>query len=350
LIRYSTYSKPIKYLKVLFLYTQIYFGACTAYRLQNLLHLKLSFFYSKLFKKARIKGYPTAISVEPINICNLSCPECPTGLKIIKRNKGTISSELYQEIVNNISKHTFMVNLYFQGEPFMHVNLFELIKYAKSKRLIVSTSTNGLFITESIADKIVESGLDEIFISLDGITQEVYEKYRIGGEVDKVISGITNLVDAKRRRKSNFPVIRTQMLAFSFNEHQISEFKKLSYKLGVDVADVKTAQIYDVENKRHLLPSGSRLTRYSADQFNVNQIKGKIKNSCWKHWMSCVITWDGEVVPCCFDKDAQFSMGNSSSLGVNKIWKNDHYTNFRNLVLMKQSVIEICKNCPLSRT
>ncbi len=327
----------------------MYSGACNIYKLLNLLLLYTSFFYSKLTNKSSIKGNPMALSVEPINICNLSCPECPTGMKILTRNKGAISLDLFQDVINQIYKHAFLVNLYFQGEPFMHVKLFDLIKYAKSKDLLVATSTNGLFITASMADKIVESGLDELYVSLDGITQDVYEQYRVGGDVNKVIEGIENLVAAKKKLKSNFPIIRTQMLAFNFNEHQINEFKELSYHLGADIADVKTAQVYGVENKGYLLPENKKLTRYTSELNESFKIKGQIKNSCWKHWSSCVVTWDGKMVPCCFDKDAQFNMGMLSEDSVYRIWKNNKYTSFRNLVLRKQSDIEICNNCPLSR-
>ncbi len=290
-----------------------------------------------------------ALSVEPVNICNLSCPECPTGLKILHRNKGAVSLDLFKSIIHQVSKHTFLVNLYFQGEPFMHIKLFDLIRYAKSRGMLVSTSTNGLFITASKADKIVESGLDEIYVSLDGVTQEVYQKYRVGGDVDKVIEGIKYIVAAKKKLKSKYPIIRTQMLAFSFNEHQIKQFKQLSYDLGVDIADVKTAQVYGVDTKKHLLPKDDKLTRYATSVSGSEVIKGNIKNACWKHWSSCVVTWDGHVVPCCFDKDAHFTLGKLSTYDVYRIWKSDKYNSFRNLVLQKQSGIDICNNCPLSR-
>lgn len=290
-----------------------------------------------------------AVSIEPLNICNLSCPECPTGLKLIKRNKGSINPELYQKIIDQISKHTFLVNLYFQGEPLMHIKLFSLITYAKQKGLVVSTSTNAQYITPFIAEKIVESGLDEIFISLDGITQDVYEKYRVGGDLNKVLDGIKNIVAAKQKFNSNLPIIRTQMLAFSFNEHQINSFKKESYKLGADIADVKTAQIYDVEYKKDLLPHSEDLTRYRTDNQNSIGLRGKIKNSCWKHWSSLVITWDGDVVPCCFDKDAHFKMGNVQNESLNHIWNNTQYNEFRKTILLQQNSIEMCNNCPLSR-
>ncbi len=295
-------------------------------------------------------GMPMAVSVEPLNICNLSCPECPTGLRTIKRNKGSISLDLFRKTIDDVSKYSFLVNLYFQGEPLMHIKLFSLIKYAKEKGLVVSTSTNAQFITKSIADKIVESGLDEIYISLDGITQDVYEQYRVGGNLQKVIDGIQNLVSAKYRLKSNRPIIRTQMLAFSFNEHQIEMFKSISYDLGVDMADVKTAQIYNVEEKRYLLPKLDALTRYSNGVNSEVTIKGQIKNSCWKHWSSTVITWDGNVVPCCFDKDAGFVMGNVNADCFRSIWEGNKYDKFRHLVFNNQDKIEMCNNCPLSRS
>ena len=305
--------------------------------------------YSKVFKNSVHKGMPFAVSVEPNNTCNLFCIECPTGLNILQRPKGRVSLPAFKNIVDQIKERTVMVNLYFQGEPFLNKDLIKLIQYSKKKGLVVSTSTNAHFINEEIAKDIVQSGLDELYISLDGVDQEAYGKYRLGGDINSVVRSIKNLVAAKRKYNSNYPVIRSQMLVFSHNEHQVERFKELSYSLGVDVADIKTAQIYNVENKSHLIPKSKKYSRYTNDSEGKFRINGEVKNSCWKHWSSCVVTWDGKVVPCCFDKDAAYVLGNVLGASFVDIWRSGKYDRFRRNILNRQNQVEMCKNCPLSR-
>ncbi len=318
-------------------------------RFINIIKLYLSYCLSIVIKKAVIWGKPYAISVEPINICNLKCPECPTGIDLLKRPKGKISNLNFKNILNEIGNQLWYINLYFQGEPYLHPDLFKLIKTAKQKNIIVETSTNAQFLTVENAEKTVLSGLDFIVISIDGITQEIYEKYRIGGYLNNVIEGINNLVAAKEKYKSSKPYIIGQFLAFNHNEHQIEEFKNIAKKLKINKTSIKTAQIYNFTNKANILPTKQSLSRYKADNKGKVTIKGTLKERCFKQWSSNVITWDGNVVPCCFDKDAKYNMGNIYNNNFSDIYNNKKYYNFRNKILKHQKSIDICRNCPISR-
>jgi radical SAM protein with 4Fe4S-binding SPASM domain len=297
-----------------------------------------------------VLGKPMAVNIEPVNICNLKCTECPTGTNDLTRPKGSIATSAFTQYIEQIKKTAWHVNLYFQGEPFMHPEFAGLVRIAKNSGLVTSTSTNGHYLSYNKAKKVVEAGLDIAIVSYDGITQDIYEKYRVGGDLDKVKEGIENLNKAKKDYKSGTPLIIGQFLAFNHNEHQINKFKTKALKYGFDKAEIKSAQVYNVKSKQHLLPLNNRFSRYKVGKTGDVNLKGKIKNRCWKHWSSCVITWDGSIVPCCFDKNADHNLGNLNEVTIGEVWGNEIYYKFRSEILKKQSEIDICKNCPLSRS
>ena len=135
-----------------------------------------------------------------------------------------------------------------------------------------------------------------------------------------------------------------QFLAFSHNEHEINEFQSLAKRLGVDQSAIKTAQVYDYVQGSDLIPSNPQYSRYEEQEGKM-QIKNKLLNHCWKMWHSCVMTWDGQIVPCCFDKDASHVMGDIRESSFKNIWHGDVYNRFRSRILRTRNEIDICKNC-----
>ena len=213
------------------------------------------------------------------------------------------------------SRHLWYLIFYFQGEPYLHPQFTELVCYASKKNIYTATSTNAHYLTDVNARKTVESGLDRLIISIDGTTQEVYEQYRVGGKLDKVIEGTKNIVKWKRELKSKTPHLIFQFLVVRPNEHQLAEVEELAKELGVDEVAFKTAQVYEYENGNPLIPTLEKYARYKKQSDGTYTIKNKLLNQCWKMWHSCVITWDGSVVPCCFDKDASHTMGSLQKIG-----------------------------------
>ena len=172
-----------------------------------------------------------------------------------------------------------------------------------------------------------------------------YEKYRIGGNLQKVISGIENLVKSKKELRSNSPYIILQFLLFRHNIHQISEIKKLAKNIGVDKLELKTAQVYDFEKGSDLIPVENKYSRYQLNGNDNYNIKSDHLNKCWKMWHSCVMTWDGDIVPCCFDKDAKYVMGNIHEQSFREIWNGEKYQEFRTRIFSNRKEIDICRNC-----
>lgn len=317
----------------------------TVRRAINYLLLTSSFRLSNLLKKPIHWGKPMAVSIEPTTACNLRCPQCPSGLRQFSRPQGNLKLDVNKDILDGLGKQLQYINYYFQGEPFIHPNFLALVKEARSRNIYVVTSTNAHFISPEKAEEIVTSGLSEIIISIDGMTQETYEKYRIEGQLSKVLEGTKNLVEAKKRLKATNPIITFQFLVVRYNEDQIDRLHRLAEEMGVDRVTLKTVQIYDFENGNDLLPTKEEYSRYRKTKSGQFELKNRFKNRCWRMWSSCVFTWDGRIVPCCFDKDAKHQLGQIDQNSVKTIWKSAIYQEFRKKLMQDRQQIDICKNC-----
>jgi len=317
----------------------------TAQRIWNASQVLSSYFASRISGKAGHRGMPLSISIEPTTSCNLRCPECPSGLRSFSRPTGMLSKELFESVIDQLAPSLSYLIFYFQGEPYLHPAFLDMVEYASSKGIYTATSTNAHYLSDEAARRTVESGLDRLIISIDGTTQDTYESYRIGGNLGKVIEGTKNMVNWKKRLKSRTPHIIFQFLVVKPNEHQIGEVKRLANELGVDEVALKTAQIYDYRAGSDLIPSIGRYSRYRKMADGTYAIKNQLLDHCWKMWHSCVITWDGKVVPCCFDKDAHFVLGDLMKNSFQEIWRGEPYRQFRESLFRSRSEIEICKNC-----
>ena len=317
----------------------------TGPRAVNAARILSSYHYSRLQGKPTMKGLPISISIEPTTSCNLRCPECPSGLRACTRPTGMLNNNFFRQTIDQLSKDLFYLIFYFQGEPYLNPEFLEMVRYASSKKIYTATSTNAHYLNDVNAKKTIESGLDRLIISIDGTTQESYQQYRVGGRLDKVLEGARNIVKWKRELKSKTPFVVFQFLVVRHNEHQIEEVKQLAKEIGVDDVWFKTAQVYDFENDpNQLIPTNEKYSRYKKVNGNF-QFKNSMSNHCWRLWHSPVITWDGLVVPCCFDKDAQHKLGDLKQKSFSEIWKDEKYVRFRKQLTSSRKNIDICANC-----
>jgi len=317
----------------------------TLKRILNVFLLKVSFYISRLIKKPIHWGTPIAISIEPTTACNLKCPECPSGLRQFTRATGNLKTEINTKILDDLGSNLQYINYYFQGEPFINPEFLNFVKEARAKNIYVLTSTNAHFISEKTANKIIDSKLSELIISIDGTTQDTYANYRIEGKLKTVLKGLENISKAKEKQQNKFPIITLQFLVTKQNEHQLNEIKAIQKKYKADNLILKTIQVYDYKNGNSLLPSNEKYSRYKQLKDGTFKLKNKMSNHCWRLWSTCVFTWDGKIVPCCFDKDATYQMGDLSKAEFKNIWKSGLYSDFRKKVLKNRQSIDICSNC-----
>lgn len=322
------------------------FSKLTVRRAVNAAKVWSSYQLSRLLNKPIQWGYPISISFEPTTSCNLRCPECPSGLREFTRPTGMLQKSFFEQTIDDIHKDLLYLIFYFQGEPYLNPEFLPMVNYASQKKIYTATSTNAHYLTEEKAKQTVESGLDRLIISIDGTTQDVYQQYRVGGTLNKVMEGAKNIVKWKNELKSKTPLVVFQFLVVKPNEHQMEDVKKLAKEIGADDVWFKTAQIYDYEkDPNQLIPTLDKYSRYTKNTDGSHSPKNKLQNHCWKLWHANVITWDGLVVPCCFDKDAMHQLGNLKMQSFKQIWKNDNYRQFRKELMTSRKNIDICANC-----
>ncbi len=315
-------------------------------RLANAVLVFSSMAASWLLRRPIVWGQPLMIMVEPTNFCNLKCPLCPSGNGQMKRPRGNMSIDDFKGLVDQMADRAVMMMMWNQGEPYLNSCFNDMVHYAHDKGLFTFTSTNGHYIrSEAEAEAIVDSGLDEIIVSLDGVEQETYATYRVGGDIERVFAGVHRLVEAKQRRGVDLPLINLQFIVMRHNEGDMRAAEQKARELGVDKFLVKTAQVYSSQDAEEFLPENDEYSRY-AGEGDALIVKGQPARGCKVLWYSSMINWDGAVAPCCFDKDVDFSMGQAfNGRPFSAIWRSRPYMDFRAQLLRDRNATDMCRNC-----
>jgi len=265
---------------------------------------------------------------------------CPSGKGQLKRSRGSVDIDTYKKFIADNRRSLINIILHFQGEPLICQHLGEMISFARANGIHTMFSTNGQLLAQSIG-VIQESKPDHIIVSLDGLSNETYSKYRVGGNVQNIYDGLNALSQLPKKDR---PYIELQFLVFSHNEHEINDLYKLKKKYCIDKITLKTAQIYD-KSQSHFLPKNRKYLRYNIDDEGNIQIKKKQKNKCRRAIFGSVVCFDGNVVPCCFDKDAFFKFGNINNTSLREIRKSEEFRIFIKKVFTNRNGINICNNC-----
>ena len=330
-----------------------------ASRTFNQLRCWISYALSR-FGVVRVRHLPTFVSVEPANFCQLRCPECPVGMRgngqlamgngrEVRGEKMTM--EVFRLVLDNVKECAHTMQFYFQGEPLLNKQLPEMIAAAHEVGLYTIVSTNAQSINHSTAEALVKSGLSRIIVSIDGFSEESYTAYRVGGNLHKALEGLQFLRQAKDQAGSRIS-IELQVLRLKSNEHEWEWIKKNYKTLGATHLVFKTAQLYDYEHGHPLMPTDERYSRYkkTADGTYVHKAimrKGEEAKRlfCYRLWSGCVITTNGDVLPCCYDKDHKYRLGNLLKQSIDEIFHGKKAINLRRQILGSSHLPEMCKNC-----
>lgn len=299
----------------------------------------LNYFLLKIGFKKLFKTKPISISLELSSICNLSCPECKCGIGKVNRANPFISFEAAKSIIELHLKSAFIVQLFFQGEPLMNPFWEDIARYCHEKKLFTIINTNGHFFDDKNIERLLEAGVGRIVVSVDGMCQEVYEKYRKGGSLERVLNGTRKIASRRQELGKKIPELVFQCLVNRFNEKHLSAYKRFAAVNGADRVEFKSMQLYDqsINNIHYWLPEDQKYRRYNiSKRWKSNSIV------CFRALTTAVFTSDGLLVPCCFDKEAEFSFGNFYF----DPWNSDQRREFIGDLLSKKTTKpHICMNC-----
>jgi len=221
--------------------------------------------------QAKVTTFPTYLTIDPFSACNLRCPLCATGNGSNTLKKGLLQVDMFRHIVDEMGTYLYNIDLFNWGEPLLNKDIYEMIAYAHKRHILTSISSNFHFFDEAAAAKMVNSGLDYLILSIDGATQETYEKYRVGGDLEVVLNNVRTLVETRKRLGKKTPYIFWQFLVFRHNEHEIEQARDLALGLGVD--EFKTEYAYlpfaTREEGERWIPRQEQYTRYSLKELEV---------------------------------------------------------------------------------
>ena len=300
--------------------------------------------YSALTKSSKALGRPVHLTIEPTNICDMKCPVCETGAGILKREKGYISPDNYKAIIDKLGNHTNTLLFYFMGEPFLNKNAYDMISYASQRGIFVSTCTNGHFVDP---EAIIESGIGEVSFQIGGLTQEIHEKYRVRGDLQKTLDNLAATVEAKRSHPQAKTKVNAGFIVMKHNEQEINDFLKLAQEIGVDAAHVISPCVRTIEQGREFLPQDNRYWLYDRQAFDQGVLRPNVvpHNHCEWIYYSATIQWNGDVVPCCRDAQGEYVMGNIFEQDFYEIWNGERFREFRRKVNSDQANLKLCRLC-----
>jgi radical SAM protein with 4Fe4S-binding SPASM domain len=282
------------------------------------------------------------LNLELTSRCNYACVGCPTHN--LARGKGSMDIELYKTIFDEVGNDLERIFLWGYGEPLLHPRISDMLRYSRdfSTRKIMSTTGwkfEGLFNPESL------TYLDELIVSINGVTSKTYAIHQVNGDLKKVVRGIKRVSPIIRDSKTRFIM---QTVAHKGNLDEIEDAEEFARKYGFDMLVIKSFNVMDRKQETfdEFVPLGTAYSRY---QNGLNDPPKRPQNGIYpcEEWM--VINWDGSVNPCCWDYKGEYHLGNVKEEGVYGIWKNITSSMHRNNI-RQGKFLDICVDCANSKT
>ncbi len=248
---------------------------------------------------------------------------------------------VFDRILEQVAPYAYTMQFYFQGEPLLNPLLPTMIARAHAEGLYTIVSTNAQAMTPDLAEQLIEAGLNRIIVSMDGMSEQSYSAYRVGGSLNKCKQALQWLREAKNKKHAR-TTIELQCLRLKTNEHEWTTFRRAYKALGADRLVFKTAQLYDYEHGHSLMPSSTRNSRYIKGSDGLFHRK-PLSRFCFRVWSGCVITTAGIVLPCCYDKAHEYPYGNIMQTPMRELFTNECARKFRKAVL--KQLPGICREC-----
>lgn len=264
-----------------------------------------------------------------------------------------MSFENFKKIVDELAPWLYEMDLNNWGEPFLNKNLIRMVEYCHRKRMRTSINTNlNVKLSENEAEDLVKSGLDVLYVSIDGVSQKTYEQYRKGGDLGTVWNNIQLVTQKKKTLGRQKPRVIWQFLVSSKNEHEMPKLEEVRKKLGVDELtigflrsdmgkEIFTKDRDKIESLKKWLPENDSLSRYDYGK-KERRLK---KEYCHFLWFVSVINWNGSVSPCCANYVEKLDFGNVFDDSFKSVWNNEKYVAARKAVASRKPKGTVCDNC-----
>jgi len=304
------------------------------WRLVNRLEIRL--------QRQALATYPPFLTLDPISACNLRCVCCPTGEGISKLSKEPLTPDNFRRIAGNLRMDRLAhAGLYYLGEPLLNPHLAEYIRFFAERGIttVISANFSAKDYDREFLERLIRSGLDTITVSVDGTTQETYEKYRQGGSLERVLGNMRRLNEVKRSLGADRPRLVFKMLLNKVNEHQVTDAKQLAADIGAEFYQPHFFHIQDALRDDWTAEALQREfgTRPQTCVEDEDGSHTYVDTECRQLWDTLTVTSNGDVLPCCFAWNPAFAVGNLVREPVSAIWNNDKMRTLRRYVTVRDA-------------
>lgn len=279
--------------------------------------------------KAIVRSKPFVLRIEPTNICNLRCPRCSCGINTDPRRKGYMKLDDFKNILEENIRDAIILRLDGNGEPTLHPQILEMIKVAKLLGYSVSMSTNLNTQICGDAKSIINSGLDRLIIAIDGVTQESYEKYRVGGKLVQVEKNLLNILHTRKNLGSSRPYVEVQFLDWGYNHDEASCLREKVRMWGVDKFEI-------------IIPD------WAVTNAKANSKKPR---RCFWLWSVLTVDWETNYHSCTNAWTLPWPRTSFKDISSNNFWNSDLMVEARkyNISKLSKNIIEDhgchCNSC-----
>lgn len=271
-----------------------------------------------------VGGFPLFIDIEVTSRCNLKCPFCDTTVNASSIKPGFITFEMVKKIIDEgAASGLYGVKFNMRGEPLLHPQIADFVKYAKEKGLIdVYFNSNAMLLSERISEDLIEAGLDRISISAEGYTKDVYERHRRGARFETVLSNVKRLQEIKLRLNVSRPKVRVQTVMLPELEDIFEDYRAFWGEIADEVA-------------------------YLDFQDMSQRKKGLAYPwACPQIWQRMAVLWDGTILPCNHDYQQILVLGNARDMAIKDAWHSEKLEHVRRLHKSGDSVkAPVCDGC-----
>jgi len=312
--------------------------------------------YERKKRRIEVRSHPYLLIIDPCNYCNLKCPLCPTGLNELGRPQAMLSLDHFKQYFDLFSDYLFEAYMHNWGESLLNKQVYSMIEYAQQHNVGTNLSSNFVKTSSSDIDKLLDCGLEYLIVSLDGVSQETYGQYRIGGRYEQVVENFSELLRRRKQRGKKFPVVEWQFIVMKQNEHEVEQAELLAEKLGVDhLRFIPVGMPFEFFERKEI-----------ADRWYPERFEGRVQSTheeqqfgqaakpspCFYLYRSVVVNPDGGVSPCCvvYRKNRDFADLNTPGYDVMKMWNNDKYRSARSLyspVQLPNKRASVCDVCDI---
>jgi MoaA/NifB/PqqE/SkfB family radical SAM enzyme len=261
--------------------------------------------------------------MEVTNLCNLKCPFCLTGKGISGgREQRHLTFGEAKSILDEVGDYVYLLQLYTWGEPLLNKDLYDIVSYAKTKGVCVMLSTNATAMNATNNAKLLDSNIDYVMVAVDGGSDATYAKYRVGGNYDKVLANIKDLLIQRKARSSRM-FIEWQYIVFRHNEHEVEGTEKMAYEIGIDKFTPLPAYVED----ESWLPKGEKYRK--TEVLNPERLQ-----NCSRPWTHLNVRADGGIAPCCYEFFKKDDFASLREGSFSSFWNNAFFTESRSLIKM----------------